>query len=260
MFNFMKKEKTEEERAEKERRKSEKREKKKSSKREKLSADELQRLEEVRRSLKLKPGLHNPESPHVYEYDIKLDGVVGLRYSQTVHEAAVSPSSSDSASTWSASSSLSRPTRGILKSGRGSGGGGGGGGSTSRLAGSETASQTSSKLDLDDERLLMKNTQQNEIISYNKSPGFAAGSPEGSDQLDLAQFASQTHGECLGFKSKKLLSNFPLVLPPVTRSSPTEAWKKQALSRSASSSNNLQVHNCKVSIKLNREMSWKNEW
>ena len=56
MFHFMKKEKTEEEKAEKERKKSEKREKKekKNSKRDKLSKDELQRLEEVRKSLKIK--------------------------------------------------------------------------------------------------------------------------------------------------------------------------------------------------------------
>ena len=52
----MKKEKTEEEKAEKERKKSEKREKKekKNSKRDNLSTDELQRLEEVRKSLKIK--------------------------------------------------------------------------------------------------------------------------------------------------------------------------------------------------------------
>ena len=52
----MKKEKTEEEKAEKERKKSEKREKKekKNSIRDKLSTDELQRLEEVRKSLKIK--------------------------------------------------------------------------------------------------------------------------------------------------------------------------------------------------------------
>ena len=56
MFHFMKKEKTEEERAEKEKRKKEKKDRKdrKSFRdHEKLTAEELQRLEEVRKSLKV---------------------------------------------------------------------------------------------------------------------------------------------------------------------------------------------------------------
>ena len=54
MFNFMKKEKGEEERIVKEKKKKEKREKKSSRGLDKLSPEELLRLDEVRKSLKLK--------------------------------------------------------------------------------------------------------------------------------------------------------------------------------------------------------------
>ena len=229
MFNFMKKEKTEEERAEKERRKSEKRERKKSSKREKLSQDELQRLEEVRRSLKIKGGNIKRSKEGDFSDEVDRSSVVGLRYSQFYlggsESGVASPDSSDSASTWS-SASLSRP-RGILKS-RGEDRG--------------SVSQSSSKLDLDDENLLLKNTAQNEMISYNKSPGYSA-------QADTELIYAYHHnpsldpgdrglpGECQGLKSRRLLSNFPLHLPVIIQVPPTEAWRQQTLSRSASGSN-----------------------
>ena len=236
MFNFMKKEKTEEERAEKERRKSEKRERKKSSKREKLSQDELQRLEEVRRSLKIKGGNIKRSKEGDFSDEVDRASVVGLRYSQFYlggsESGVASPDSSDSASTWS-SASLSRP-RGILKS-RGEDRG-----SVSQL------SQSSSKVDLDDENLLLKNTAQNEMISYNKSPGFTAEADtehiyayHHNPSLDPGQWDSGDSGqpgECTGLKSRRLLSNFPLNLPVIIQVPPTEAWKRHTLSRSASGS------------------------
>ena len=228
----MKKEKTEEERAEKERRRSEKKEKKKNSKRQdKLSQDELQRLEEVRRSLKIK-GVNNRSKEQDFSDETDRASVVGLRYSQFFHpgdsrNSMVSPDfSSDSTSTWSgsASASLTRP-RGILKS---------------RNAGSVSGS--SSKLDLDDEGLLLANTQQNEIICYKHSPGQENDNQNGvSDNIDLEYF-SKNPGECVGFKSKRLLSSFTLQLPDVIKIAQTETWKKQT-TRSLSSSNLLQVKN-----------------
>ena len=224
----MKKEKTEEERAEKERKKSEKREKKKSSKRDKLSQEELQRLDEVRRSFKIK-GVNKEQD---FSDETDRASVVGLRYSQFYlgsdqsRSSVASPDSSDTASTWS-SASLTRP-RGILKS---------------KHPGSVSGS--SSRLDLDDEHLLLKNTQQNEIISYNKSPGFSADTNSEysyfqNPNLDLEYFNNQP-GECLGLKSKKLLSSFPLHLPEIVKVNQTEAWGKQGLSRSLSNSDWIQV-------------------
>ena len=221
MFNFMKKEKTEEARAEKERKKSEKREKKKSSKREKLSNDELQRLEEVRKSLKIK-GVDKRRKEQDFSDETDRASVVGLRYSQFYlgsESGVTSPDSgSDSASTWS-SASLNRP-RSILKS---------------KHTGGGSVSESSSKLDLDDEHLLLKNTQQNEIISYNKSPGFISNDTEHEysyyqpSQLDISYFDSQP-GECLGFKSKKLLNNFPVTLPEIIKVTPSDPWRKQSSS------------------------------
>ena len=235
MFNFMKKEKTEEERAEKERKKSEKREKKKSSKREKLSNDELQRLEEVRKSLKIK-GVDKRRKEQDFSDETDRASVVGLRYSHFYlgsESGVASPDSSDSASTWS-SASLNRP-RSILKS-KHTGGGG-------------SVSESSSKLDLDDEHLLLKNTQQNEIISYSKSPGYIQATHDTEleysyyqpPQLDISYFESQP-GECLGFKSKKLLNSFPLELPEIIKiNASSEPWRKQSISRTQSSSSLLQV-------------------
>ena len=54
MFHFMRKEKSEEERAEKEERKRRKKELKERKKRDSLTSEDLQRLEEVRRSLRIK--------------------------------------------------------------------------------------------------------------------------------------------------------------------------------------------------------------
>ena len=160
--------------------------------------------------------------------------VVGLRYSQFYlggsESGVASPDSSDSASTWS-SASLSRP-RGILKS-RGEDRG-----SVSQL------SQSSSKLDLDDENLLLKNTAQNEMISYNKSPGYSAEADtehiyayHHNPSLDPGQWDSGQPGESTGLKSRRLLSNFQLSLPVIIQVPPTEAWRRQTLSRSASGSN-----------------------
>ena len=245
MFNFMKKEKTEEERAEKERKKSEKREKKKSSKREKLSNDELQRLEEVRKSLKIK-GVDKRRKAEDFSDEVDRASVVGLRYSQFYlgsESGVASPDSSDSASTWS-SASLNRP-RSILKS---------------KHTGGGSVSESSSKLDLDDEHLLLKNTQQNEIISYNKSPGFITNDNEHEycyyqpSQLDISHFDSQP-GECLGFKSKRLLNNFPLTLPEIIKVTPSEPWRKQSLSRSLSSSSLLQVIYSIITIHESRPIS-----
>ena len=136
----------------------------KSSKREELSKNELQQREEVRRSLKIKGGNVKRSKDCDFGDEVDSASVVGLRYSQFYlggsESGVASPDSSDSASTWS-SASLSRP-RSILKS-RGENRG-----SVSQL------SQSSSKLDLNDENLLLKNTAQNEMISYNKSPGYSA--------------------------------------------------------------------------------------
>ena len=226
MFNFMKKEKTEEERAEKERKKSEKRERKKSSKRDKLSQDELQRLEEVRQSLKIRGG--SKRSKEDFSDEVDRSSVVGLRYSQFYlggsESGVASPDSSDSASTWS-SASLGRP-RGILKA------------RAEDCA--DPQSQSSSKLDLDDENLLLKNTAQNEMISYNKSPGRTADTElisafHQNPQLDPAQADSQP-GEYLGLKSRRLLSHFNINLPVIIQVAPTEAWRQRTLSRSASGS------------------------
>ena len=203
MFNFMRKDRTEEERAERDRRKSEKREKKKSSKREKpLSPEELERLEEVSRSLKMK-GVGRRTSSD----DVDRSNVVGLRYSQFYLQSdpgLTSPDSqSDTASTWSSSTaSLGRP-RGILKS-------------------KAPGSVSSSKIDLDDEGLLMKNTQQNEMNIYKLSPGFSLQSNQNSNQTA----GEAQHGEQLGFKSRKLLSNFALRLPVIITVPSTEAWLK----------------------------------
>ena len=228
MFGFMKKEKTEEEKAEKERRKSEKRERKKSSKREKLSNDELQRLEEVRRSLKIK-GANRRSKEQDFSDETDRASVVGLRYSQFYlgHEGdgLVSPDSVSSDSTWS-SASLNRP-RSILKS---------------KYPGS-TVSESSSKLDLDDENLLLKNTQQNEVINYNKSPGFSQDAEQEysyyrNSQIDLSYFDTSP-GECLGFKSKKLLTSFSLQLPDLVKIPPQSSG---ILPRSLSSSSLLKVY------------------
>ena len=54
MFHFMRKEKSEEERAEKEERKRRKKELKERKKRDSLTSEDLHRLEEVRRSLRIK--------------------------------------------------------------------------------------------------------------------------------------------------------------------------------------------------------------
>ena len=54
MFHFMRKEKSEEERAEKEERKRRKKEQKERKKRESLTSEDLTRLEEVRKSLRIK--------------------------------------------------------------------------------------------------------------------------------------------------------------------------------------------------------------
>ena len=207
MFGFMKKERTEEEKAEKERKKSEKRERKKSSKREKLSTDELERLEEVRRSLKMK-GVTRRSREQDFSDEVDRASVVGLRYSQFYLDPGAgdvtSPDSSDTTSTWSSTSLNTRP-RSILKS---------------KQPGS-SVSESSSRLDLDDEHLLMKNTQQNEIISYAKSPGVSTDhdqeySYHSNSQIDLSYFDTSP-GECLGLKSKKLLSNFPLQLPDLVQ-------------------------------------------
>jgi hypothetical protein len=56
MFHFMRKEKSEEERAEKEEKKKRKREQKERKKRESLTSEDLTRLEEVRKSLRIKVG------------------------------------------------------------------------------------------------------------------------------------------------------------------------------------------------------------
>ena len=202
MFNFMRKDRTEEERAERDRRKTEKREKKKSSKREKpLSPEELERLEEVSRSLKMKgAGRRTSED------------VVGLRYSQFYLQSEpgqtsglTSPDSqSDTASTWSSSTaSLGRP-RGILKS-------------------KAPGSVSSSKVDLDDEGLLMKNTQQNEMNIYKLSPGFAL---QTNQNYNPTSWGEAQHGQQLGFKSRKLLSNFALRLPVIITVPTTDAWVK----------------------------------
>ena len=210
MFNFMRKDKTEEDRAvklEKERRKSEKREKKKSSKRDKpLSPEELQRLEEVSRSLKIKgPGRKSSD-------EIDRANVVGLRYSQFfLPSGPTSPDSSDTASTWSSSTtSLGRP-RGILKS---------------KHPG--TVSESSSKIDLDDEGLLMKNTQQNEMNIYKLSPlSFSLQANQNYNQ-NLPDGEAQ-YGEHLGFKSRKLLINSALRLPVIISVAGREAWLKTPL-------------------------------
>ena len=207
MFNFMRKDRTEEERAEKDRRKSEKREKKKSSKREKsLSPEELERLEEVSRSLKLKGSQGRKASSD----ETDRTAVVGLRYSQFHLQSETSPDSqSDSASTWSSSTaSLGRP-RGILKS-------------------KAPGSVSSSKIDLDDEGLLMKNTQQNEINIYKLSPGFSLQTNQNDNQTTTWD-AQQQHGEQLGVKSRKLLSNFALRLPVIITVPRTDAWLKTGL-------------------------------
>ena len=206
MFNFMRKDRSEEERAEKDRRKSEKREKKKSSKREKpLSPEELERLDEVSRSLKMKGASRRSSD------DVDRTNVVGLRYSQFYLQSdpsgLTSPDSqSDTASTWSSSTaSLGRP-RGILKS-------------------KAPGSVSSSKIDLDDEGLLMKNTQQNEMNIYKLSPGFSLQS---NQNVNPTSWEAQ-HGEELGFKSRKLLSNFALRLPVIITVPSTDAWKKSPL-------------------------------
>ncbi len=54
MFHFMRKEKSEEEKAEKEERKRRKKEMKERKKRESLTSEDLGRLEEVRKSLRIK--------------------------------------------------------------------------------------------------------------------------------------------------------------------------------------------------------------
>ena len=205
MFNFMRKDRTEEERAERDRRKSEKREKKRSSKREKpLSPEELERLEELSRSLKMKGASD----------EVDRTNVVGLRYSQFYLQSEpglasglTSPDSqSDTASTWSSSTaSLGRP-RGILKS-------------------KAPGSVSSSKLDLDDEGLLMKNTQQNEMNIYKISPGFSLQ----TNQNHPPTIRETQYGEQLGFKSRKLLSNFALRLPVVITVPSTDAWLKSGL-------------------------------
>ena len=205
MFNFMRKDRSEDERAERDRRKSEKREKKKSSKREKpLSPEELERLEEVSRSLKMKGGRKSSD-------EVDRSNVVGLRYSQFYLPSEpgypTSPDSqSDTASTWSSSTaSLGRP-RGILKS-------------------KAPGSVSSSKIDLDDEGLLMKNTQQNEINIYKLSPGFSLQTNQDYNQTT----GEAQHGEQLGCKSRKLLSNFALRLPVVITVPRTDAWVKSGL-------------------------------
>ena len=205
MFNFMRKDKTDEERAvkaEKDRRKSEKREKKKSSKRDKpLSPEELQRLEEVSRSLKMKgPGRKGSD-------EMDRANVVGLRYSQFfLQSGPTSPDSSDTASTWSSSTtSLGRP-RGILKS---------------KAPGS--VSESSSKIDLDDEGLLLKNTQQNEMNIYRLSSETWAGQSRQTVESEAQ------HGEYLGIKSRKLLSNFALRLPVVISVAGREPWLRTPL-------------------------------
>ena len=216
MFNFMRKDKTEEERAvkaEKDRRKTEKREKKKSSKRDKaLSPEELERLEEVSRSLKMKgPGRKSSE-------ELERANVVGLRYSQFfLQSGPTSPDSSDTASTWSSSTtSLGRP-RGILKS---------------KAPGS--VSESSSKIDLDDEGLLLKNTQQNEMNIYKLSPGAWPGQSTQTNQ-NHTQGGEAPYGECLGLKSRKLLSNFALRLPVIISVAGREAWLKTPLAVETSS-------------------------
>ena len=206
MFNFMRKDRTEEERAERDRRKTEKREKKKSSKREKpLSPEELERLEEVSRSLKMKGAGRRTSSD-----DVDRSNVVGLRYSQFYLQSdpgLTSPDSqSDTASTWSSSTaSLGRP-RGILKS-------------------KAPGSVSSSKVDLDDEGLLMKNTQQNEMNIYKLSPGFALQTNQNYNPTSWGAGEAQ-HGQQLGFKSRKLLSNFALRLPVIITVPTTDAWAK----------------------------------
>ena len=137
----MKKEKTEEERAEKERKKSEKREKKekKSSKREKLTNDDLERLEEVRRSLKIKVDMNDSHASVLnqpnhqgskknkekeipsgitadYRDTTDRSAVIGLRYSQHggSGDGGLSPDTSDTASTWSKDGSIGRKPRGLL--------------------------------------------------------------------------------------------------------------------------------------------------
>lgn len=193
MFNFMKKERTEEERAERERRKSEKREKKKNSKRAVLSHEELERLEEVRRSLRIKGNL-SPRKQSTDEADRA--SVVGLRYSQIPGSDGPSPDTSDTASTWSNTGSigsLGRPARSILKS--------------------KPTTGASQARDLDDLNLLMKNTKANELYLYKSQESETSNLSNRNSQTKIE--SAPVHGECLGSRARPLLATFPLRLPEI---------------------------------------------
>lgn len=152
MFHFMRKEKSEEEKAEKEERKRRKKEMKERKKRDSLSSEDLNRLEEVRKSLRVKVAKTDEYSPiGVAAADRRRDpaSVTGLRYS------ASNPGYGPPSSLWSHQQGLSleskegrgleRPFKSILKSKQYS------------LSGSLQS-------DLDDPTLLLMNTRQNELV------------------------------------------------------------------------------------------------
>ena len=84
-------------------------------------------------------------------------------------------------------------------------------------------SESSSKVDLDDLNLLLKNTQQNEYLNVYKSPGYAKDcdltySYYQNSKIEAALkpcFEGAHIGEFLGSKSRKLSTDFQFELPDI---------------------------------------------
>ena len=225
MFQFMKKEKTEEEKAEKVKKKSDKRDRKEKKARNAsaLSSDDLARLAEVRRSLKMSKAetavLSGITAGSVGGLQ---EGVVGLSYSQERGEWSASDTS-DSASTYSKTGSLSSQgkVRSILKSRGGS--------------------SVVSPGDLDDQSLLFKNTLQNTEYTYSGGSSthiqytYSGGEGSSSQDRELTySYLTETRlevdggdwegkwgkwepGEGLGSKARKLFGGWGAKLPGLAK-------------------------------------------
>ena len=221
----MKKEKTEEEKAEKIRKKSERQDRKlkKARNASALSQEDLERLAEVRRSLRMSSKERDVLSGVLQGGDA---GVVGLSYSQT------SPSdTSDTASTYSKGSLNSQgKVRSILKSRGGS--------------------SVVSPENLDDSNLLFQNTIKNMEYTYSVEERASQERKDsrelmltyteytyseengGEDRVDRSQDREQDYayfghtrvegerevlGEAIGLRSKSLRSIFNLKLPELLK-------------------------------------------